>query len=417
MTVLIDSIKARQIIDSRANPTLEAEVILSNGIKACASVPSGASVGKTEALELRDNNPDYLFSKSVLKAVDNINGLISKELKGLTPFEQFKIDNLLKELDSTPNFSLLGANAALGVSLAVATAAAKTLDIELFQYLGGIQAFKMPVPMINIINGGVHADNKLDFQEFMILPVGAPTFKRAIEMSLEVFHTLKDILKKKNLSVNVGDEGGFAPALSNNSEALELILDAIFDSGYTTSEIKLALDVASSEFYYNDKYKFENKELSTDEMIEYLDNLCEKYPIISLEDPLSQDDTEGWKKITSKINRLLVGDDLFTTNPHILKRGIDNNIANSILIKLNQIGTLTDTIKCVEMAKENCYKTIISHRSAETESTFIADLAVGLNAGFIKTGSMSRTDRTAKYNRLLKIEEILGQAALYNRDY
>lgn len=417
MTVLIDSIKARQIIDSRGNPTLEAEVILSNGIKGIASVPSGASVGKSEALELRDNNPDYLFSKSVLKAVDNVNGLLSKELKGMNPFNQFEIDDLIKELDSTPNFSLLGANAALGVSMAVADAAGKALNIELFQYIGGINGFIMPIPMINIINGGVHADNKLDFQEFMIVPIGAPTFRRALEMAQEVFHTLKDILKKKNLSTNVGDEGGFAPMLDDNFEALELIIDAIFDSGYTTSEIKLALDVASSEFYYDNKYKFENKELSTDKMIDYLKNLCEKYPIISLEDPLSQDDFEGWKNITSKLNCMLVGDDLFTTNPRLLKRGIDNKIANSILIKPNQIGTISDTIKCVEMAKKNCYKTIISHRSAETENTFIADLAVGLNSGFIKTGSISRVDRTAKYNRLLRIEEFLAKGALYNRNY
>ncbi len=414
MTTLIDKITARQIIDSRANPTVEVEIILNNGVKGVASVPSGASVGKNEALELRDNDPKYLFSKSVLKAVNNVNKTISKELQGISPFDQFEIDSILEQIDGTSNFSKLGANAALGVSMAVAQAAANSLNVELFQYLGGINGFTMPVPMINIINGGAHADNGLNFQEFMIMPIGAKTFSRAIQMALEVFYSLKNILKKRNLSTNVGDEGGFAPALNTNAEAIELILEAICTSGYSTDDIKIALDVAASEFYVNKRYNFQKSSLNSDEMINYLTLLKDNYPIASFEDALSQDDIEGWKKITSEINCMLVGDDLFTTNPKILKTGIEEEIANSILIKPNQIGTISKTLECVELAKKNFYKTIISHRSGETESTFIADLAVALNSGFIKTGSMSRVDRTAKYNRLLKIEKMLGKGAKYS---
>lgn len=414
MTTLIDKITARQIIDSRANPTVEVEIVLNNGIKGTASVPSGASVGKNEALELRDNDSKCLFSKGVSKAVNNVNKTIAKELQGLSPYNQFEIDSLLEQIDGTSNFSKLGANASLGVSMAVSIAAANSLGLELFQYLGGINGTTLPVPMINIINGGVHADNGLNFQEFMIVPIGAKTFNQAMRMSLEVFYSLKNILKKKSLSTNVGDEGGFAPMLNTNAEAIELILEAICAAGYTTDDIKIALDVAASEFYVNKRYNFQKSSLETDEMIDYLTSLKNNYPIVSFEDALAQDDIEGWKKLTSKMECMLVGDDLFTTNPKILKKGIEEKIANSILIKPNQIGTISKTLECAELAKKNCYKTIISHRSGETESTYIADLSVALNSGFIKTGSMSRVDRTAKYNRLLKIEQILNKAAKYS---
>ncbi len=414
MAILIKKIQARQIIDSRAIPTLEVEVELNSGIKGTATVPSGASVGKNEALELRDNNPNYLFSKSVKKAIYNVEEIISPVLSGFSPFKQAEIDLTLEKLDKTSNFSKLGANAALGVSMAVSIAASRALNLELFSYLGGIQALTLPIPMINIINGGVHADNGLDFQEFMIVPVGARNFSCAMKMSLEVFHSLKSILQKKKLSTNVGDEGGFAPQLSTTQEALDLILEAVYSANYSTKEIKLALDVASSELYQNYRYKIENQRLTTCEMIDYLSDLVENYPIISLEDPLSEDDWEGWEKLSKNPKTLLVGDDLFTTNPKILKKGIDNKIANSILIKPNQIGTISKTLDCIDLAKKNCYKTIISHRSGETESTYIADLAVATNSPFIKTGSLSRVDRTAKYNRLMKIEQILGETSHYS---
>ncbi len=415
MAILIKNIKAWQIIDSRAVPTVCAMVELNNGINAFQSVPSGASVGLNEALELRDNNPDFLFSKSVLKAVDNINEVIAPVLEGKSPFNQFEIDNIMLEKDGSKNLSNLGANAVLAVSLAVCEAAVKSFGMELFQYLGGISALTLPVPFINIINGGVHANNGLDFQEFMIVPYGVENFSEAIRISLEVFHTLKNILKKKKLSTNVGDEGGFAPEFKNNKEALEVILDAIFEAGYTTDNIKIALDVAASEFYKDGKYSFENKNLTSDEMIDYLINLCQDYPIVSIEDGLAQDDFISWVKLTQVLSKkvMLVGDDLFTTNPVLLKNGIENNVANSILIKLNQIGTLSQTLQCIDLAKRNNYRTIISHRSGETESTFISDLAVGVNAGFIKTGSLSRTERTMKYNRLLYIEKVLNGGAKY----
>lgn len=415
MAILIKDIKAWQIIDSRAVPTVCARVELNNGISAIQSVPSGASVGINEALELRDNNPDFLFSKSVLRAVDNVNTIIAPMLVNQSPFNQFEIDSIMLEKDNTPNLSNLGANAVLAVSLAVCQAASKARGLELFQYLGGIYAQTLPVPFINILNGGVHANNKLDFQEFMIVPYGVENFSEAIRISLEVFNTLKNILKKKNLSTNVGDEGGFAPEFKNNKEALEVLLDAIFEAGYSTDNIKIALDVAASEFYKDGKYNFEKKSLSSEEMIDYLINLCEDYPIISIEDGLAQDDFLSWIKLTQILNKkvMLVGDDLFTTNPVLLKNGIENNAANSILIKLNQIGTLSQTLQCVDLAKRNNYRTIISHRSGETESTFISDLSVGINSGFIKTGSLSRSERTMKYNRLLYIENVLGSAAKY----
>ncbi len=415
MAILIKDIKAWQIIDSRAVPTVCARVELNNGISAIQSVPSGASVGINEALELRDNNLDFLFSKSVLKAVDNVNTIIAPMLVNQSPFNQFEIDSIMLEKDNTPNLSNLGANAVLAVSLAVCQAASKARGLELFQYLGGIYAQTLPVPFINILNGGVHANNKLDFQEFMIVPYGVENFSEAIRISLEVFNTLKNILKKKNLSTNVGDEGGFAPEFKNNKEALEVLLDAIFEAGYSTDNIKIALDVAASEFYKDGKYNFEKKSLSSEEMIDYLINLCEDYPIISIEDGLAQDDFLSWIKLTQILNKkvMLVGDDLFTTNPVLLKNGIENNAANSILIKLNQIGTLSQTLQCVDLAKRNNYRTIISHRSGETESTFISDLSVGINSGFIKTGSLSRSERTMKYNRLLYIENVLGSAAKY----
>ena len=415
MAILIKDIKAWQIIDSRGNPTVCACVELNNGISAIQSVPSGASVGINEAIELRDNNPDFLFSKSVLKAVDNVNNIIAPLLINKSPFNQFEIDNIMIEKDNTKNLSSLGANAILAVSLSVCAAASKALGLELFQYLGGINALNMPTPFINILNGGVHANNNLDFQEFMIVPYGAKSFSDALRISLEIFNTLKNILKSRNLSVNVGDEGGFAPELKTNKEALEVILDAIFEAGYSTDNVKIALDIAASEFYKDGKYNFENKSLTSDEMIDYLKNLCEDYPIISIEDGLAQDDFLSWLKLTQILNKkvMLVGDDLFTTNPALLKNGIENNAANSILIKLNQIGTLSKTLECIDLAKRNNYRTIISHRSGETESTFISDLAVGVNSGFIKTGSLSRSERTMKYNRLLYIEKILGNGARY----
>lgn len=421
MAVLIENIKARQIIDSRANPTIEAEVVLNDGTKAFASVPSGASVGTTEAVELRDNNPDYLFSKSVLKAVKNVQNIIAPELIGISPFNQGLIDEKLEKLDKSENFSNLGANAALAVSMATCCASCKSLNTELYQYIGGINSNILPIPFINVINGGVHSDNSLDFQEFMLVPIGAKSFSEAMKMSLEVFYHLKNILKKKNLSTNVGDEGGFAPQLNNAKEALEILIEAINKAEYTTDDIKLALDVAAGELYENGKYnlKGEDKILSSCEMIEYLNSLLREFPIISIEDGLSPDDFEYWKNFTSNLGKktLLVGDDLFTTNPKLLKHGISSKVANSILIKPNQIGTISKTIEAVQIAKRACYKTIISHRSGETESTFIADFAVGMNAGFIKTGSLSRAERTAKYNRLLYIEELLGKNAKYGGNY
>ena len=423
MSIIVD-IRGREVLDSRGNPTVEAEVILESGVRAKAIVPSGASTGEREALELRDNDPKRYKGKGVLKAVENINTVIADLLIGEESLDQVRIDSLMLKADGTENKSKLGANAILAVSMAVARATAEELEMPLYRYLGGTNAKVMPVPLMNVINGGAHADNNLDIQEFMIVPVFGgkdpdnPKFSEALRAGVEVFHTLKQLLKEKGLSTNVGDEGGFAPQLNANKEALDLLKDAIHKAGYDPEEdVFIALDVASSEFFDKEKcvYKFEGEELTANDMIDYYAELIGAYRIVSIEDPLAEDDWEGWKKITESLgNRVqLVGDDLFTTNPKILQKGINEGIANSILIKLNQIGTLTETLDAVELAKINAYTSIISHRSGESEDTFIADLAVGTNAGQIKTGSASRTDRMAKYNQLLRIEEQLGEYAVF----
>ena len=413
MTAIIENITARQILDSRGNPTLEVEVEMPFKVKGQAAVPSGASKGIYEALELRDGNMEEFAGKGVLTAVKNVNEIIAPELIGQDGFNQELIDSIMIELDGTKNKSKLGANAILGVSLAVAKASAKEYNLPLYRYLGGVNAVTLPVPMMNIINGGMHADNNLDFQEFMISPVGAENFSHAVQIGAEVFHKLKEILKNRNLNTSVGDEGGFAPKLSSNAEAIELILEAIDKANYNTNIIKICLDAASSEFYKDDRYIFEDKHLTNTEMVDVLENLVNKYPIISIEDGLAQDDWQGWELLTERIKCQLVGDDLFVTNFERLKKGIEHKAANSILIKLNQIGTLTETLKTISLAKSSGYTTIISHRSGETEDTFIADLAVATNSGQIKTGSLSRSERTAKYNRLMKIEQELGPAAKY----
>ena len=413
----IEEIKARQIIDSRGNPTIETDITLSNGKTGRAAVPSGASTGVNEALELRDNEKSIYMGKSVLQAVDNVNSIIAHELIGENVLNQREIDNQLLQLDCTENKSKLGANAILSVSLAAAKAGANALDIPLYQYLGGISAITLPVPMMNILNGGAHADNNIDFQEFMIAPIGAVNFQEAVRMGSEIFHTLKDILKNKGLVTAVGDEGGFAPNLGSNKEAIEIIIESIKKAGYTTDLVKICLDVASSEFYADGKYylKGENKTLNSIEMSDFLKNLAEKYPIISIEDGMAENDFEGWRMLTEKLGARcqLVGDDLFVTNTCLLSRRKKKGIANSILIKPNQIGTLSETMDAIFMAKEAGYTTIISHRSGETEDTFIADLAVGVNSGQIKTGSISRSERVSKYNQLIRIEEELGLAAKY----
>ncbi len=409
----IEHILAREILDSRGNPTVEAEIILENGISGRAAVPSGASTGKREAVELRDNDERYL-GKGVRKAISNILEEIAPSIIGIDVENQSEIDNIMIEIDGTENKAKLGANAILAVSLAAARAAAITLQIPLFQYIGGINATTLPVPMMNILNGGKHADNNVDIQEFMIVPHNADSFAEALRMGTEVFHTLKKVLKQKNLSTNVGDEGGFAPRLNSNEEAIELLLTAIEKAGYTPkTDIAIAIDAASSEFFKNGKYVIQNKELSSEEMVEFWNKLVEKYPIISIEDGLAEDDWNGWKLLTQTLgNKIqLVGDDLFVTNAEILKKGISQNIANSILIKVNQIGTLSETLETVELAKNNNYTAVISHRSGETEDPFIADLAVALNTGQIKTGAPNRSDRTAKYNQLLRIEEFLDIGA------
>jgi len=415
--VVIEKIKAREVLDSRGNPTVEVEVRLSSGAVGRAIVPSGASTGEREALELRDHDPKRYLGKGVLKAVDNVNSIIAKELKGLPAENQREIDTVLIELDGTPNKSRLGANAILGVSMAVARAMANHLNIPLYKYIGGIFANKLPVPLMNVINGGVHADNPLDIQEFMIVPVCGKSFSEALRAGVEVFHTLKMLLKEKGYSTNVGDEGGFAPNLENTEKALEFLVSAIEKAGYTPGEdILLALDCASSEFYYeDDMYHIEGKKLKSDELVEFYFKLLERFPIISMEDPMAENDWEGWQMITKALGDKvqLVGDDLFTTNINTLKEGFQKGIANAILIKLNQIGTLSETLDTIAFAKEHGYNCIISHRSGETEDTFISHLAVGTNAGQIKTGSASRTDRIAKYNELLRIEEDLSHAARF----
>ncbi len=415
MSKILD-IYAREVIDSRGNPTVEVDVLLESGALGRAIVPSGASTGEREALELRDGDKKRFHGKGVLQAIKNVIEEISPRLRGLNSEEQVLIDNTLIELDGTENKSRLGANAILGVSMAIAHASANELGMPLYRYIGGCNAKELPVPMMNIINGGAHADNNLDIQEFMIMPVGFDKFSSALKAGVEIFHTLKGILKKMGLNTAVGDEGGFAPNLNSNEEALSIIIQAILDSGYSPGkDIFLALDVASSEFYKDGKYFFEGKEITSNQLVDYYEGLTNKYPIISIEDGMSENDWDGWGILTNKLgNKIqLVGDDLFVTNTKILKKGIEEGIANSILIKLNQIGTVTETLDAIEMAKKAGYTAIISHRSGETEDTTIADLAVACNTGFIKTGSLSRSERIAKYNRLLRIEEELSDSALF----
>ena len=415
----IANIHARQILDSRGNPTVEVDVITEAGFLGRAAVPSGASTGMHEAVELRDADEKVYSGKGVLKAVSNVNTSISDQLVGWSVDDQPGIDAKLIAIDGTENKSKLGANATLAVSMAAAKAAALESDLPLYRYLGGVNSTVLPMPLMNILNGGVHADNKIDYQEYMIVPIGANTFSEALRWGVEVFHKLKSVLKKKGYSTNVGDEGGFAPDIQSNEEAIETVLQAIEAAGYKVGdEIAIALDAASSEMYFNDNYKFyksSGKIISSDEMVEYWTNWVSKYPIISIEDGMAEEDWDGWKKLTDAVGHKvqLVGDDLFVTNTKILQRGISNGIANSILIKVNQIGTVTETINAVQLAQTNGYTTIMSHRSGETEDTTIADLAVALNCGQIKTGSASRTDRVAKYNQLLRIEEALGKNGVY----
>lgn len=415
MSSSIKNIHARQILDSRGNPTLEVEVELYSGEKVCASVPSGASTGKFEAVELRDKNSEIYGGKSVMIAVNNVNKIIAPALIGDDVLKQYDIDKKIIELEGTDNKGKLGANATLGVSLACARVAAKYYGQELYEYLGGICGNTLPVPMMNILNGGVHANNKLEFQEFMIAPVGAENFSHAIQIGAEIFYSLKSILKKRGLSVGVGDEGGFAPELETNIDAIELLIDAILTAGYSTDSVKICLDVASSEFFNGNKYYIRGQGYSSEEFVEILSKLVEEFPIVSIEDGLSQEDWAGWEFLTKQLgNRCqLVGDDLFVTNLRRIKMGVEKCCANSVLIKPNQIGTLSETLDAIKFSKSNGYTTVISHRSGETEDTFIADLSVGVNSGLIKTGSLSRGERIAKYNRLLKIEEILGSSATF----
>lgn len=420
MSVIIQ-VHARQILDSRGNPTVEAEVITENGIMGRAAVPSGASTGKHEAVELRDGDKKVYGGKGVLNAVKNINKSIEKELLGVSVFEQQMIDRIMLGADDTNNKSKLGANAILAVSLAAAHAAANELGMPLYRYVGGVNARTLPVPMMNILNGGAHADNKIDFQEFMVMPFGASSFSEALRMGVEVFHQLKSVLKKKGYSTNVGDEGGFAPNIQSNEEAIETVLKAIEEAGYTPGkDIWIAMDAAISELWDEKKKKYvfhksDGKAFSSDEMVAFWQKWVKKYPIVSIEDGLAEDDWAGWKKLTAAIGDKvqLVGDDLFVTNVKRLQQGIDEKVANSILVKVNQIGSLSETINAVDLAHRNAYSSVMSHRSGETEDTTIADLAVALNCGQIKTGSASRSDRVAKYNQLLRIEEQLGSDAYF----
>ena len=414
----IVDVVARQILDSRCFPTVEVEVYLEDGTVGRAAVPSGASTGMYEAVELRDGDKDNYLGKGVLKAVQNVNDTIAEELIGCNVYDQPYIDKMLIELDGTPNKAKLGANAILGVSLAVANAAAKSLDLPLYQYVGGVNAKVLPVPMMNIINGGSHADNSVDLQEFMVMPVGAKTFSDALKMCAEVYHTLKKTLHDKGYSTAIGDEGGFAPDLKSNEEAIEVIIEAITKAGYKAGEdMFIAIDAASSEYYKDGKYvlEHEGKTLTAAEMVDFLEDWVNKYPIISIEDGMAEEDWEGWKLITERLGKKvqLVGDDLFVTNTERLERGIDMGVGNSILIKLNQIGTLTETLNAIEMANRAGYTAVISHRSGETEDTTIADLVVAVNAGQIKTGAPARSERVAKYNQLLRIEEELEDVAEY----
>ena len=421
----IDRIRALEVLDSRGNPTVQVEVVLEDGSTGVAMVPSGASTGSFEAVELRDGDKNRYLGKGVLNAVKNVNEIISPEMEGMNAFNQAEIDRKLIQIDGTENKGKLGANATLGVSLAVAKAAANSLGMELYNYIGGVNARTLPVPMMNVLNGGKHADNTVSSQEFMIMPVGAPSFAEALRWCAETYHTLKKILKEKGLSTAVGDEGGFAPNLSNDEEALQLLVEAIEKAGYKPGEeIALATDIASTEMYDEAKkigeegkyYFWKTKELKTvDEMIDWIVYLTEKYPLISIEDGLAEEDWESWKKLTERVgNKVqLVGDDLFVTNIKRLQKGLDNNTANSILIKLNQIGTLTETLEAIELAHKNGYTAVVSHRSGETEDTTLADVAVATNAGQIKTGAPCRTDRVAKYNRLLNIENDLEEVSVY----
>jgi enolase len=418
---LIESVHARQILDSRGNPTVEVEVFTESGAWGRAAVPSGASTGTHEAVELRDGDKKKYLGKGVLKAVDNVNNKIAPEVVGYSVFEQNLLDTIMIELDGTSNKGKLGANAILGTSLAIAKAAAMECGMPLYRYVGGVSANTLPVPLMNILNGGSHADNAIDFQEFMVMPAGAASFSEALRMGTEVFHTLKKVLHEKGLSTNVGDEGGFAPNLKSNEEAIEVVLKAIEKAGYKPGEdIFIALDPAASEFYdakakvYHFK-KSSGRKLKSAEMVEYWANWAKKYPILSLEDGMAEDDWAGWKALTEKIGDQvqLVGDDLFVTNVKRLQKGIDEGIANAILIKVNQIGTLSETIDAVNLARRNAYRSVMSHRSGETEDSTIADLAVALNTGQIKTGSASRSDRMAKYNQLIRIEEELGESARF----
>ncbi len=415
----IDLVHAREILDSRGNPTIEVDVILEDGTIGRAAVPSGASTGEREAVELRDGDKKRYLGKGVRKAVDNVNTIINKRICGLNSFDQVILDQVLVKLDGTKNKSKLGANALLGVSLANAHATANYLNMPLYSYIGGVNAKTLPVPMMNIINGGKHADNTVDFQEFMIIPAGAKSFAEALRCGAEIFHALRNVLHKKNYNTNVGDEGGFAPSLKSNEEAIDVILDAINAAGYSAGkDVFLGLDVASSEMWKKGKYEFYKSHLpdkSPEQMVKLYEKLVKDYPIISIEDGMAENDWDGWKMITDALGKKIqiVGDDLFVTNTEILQKGIDKKIGNSILIKVNQIGTLTETLNAIELAKTHGYTNVISHRSGETEDTTISDIAVATNAGQIKTGSLSRTDRIAKYNRLLRIEEELGSAAIY----
>ena len=420
MTEIID-VKAREIIDSRGNPTVEVDVYVACGAIGRAAVPSGASTGKREALELRDKRSKRFGGKGVTRAIKNVTSIIAPAIIGMDAADQVALDNCMIKLDGTANKAKLGANAILGVSMAVVRAAALAYDMPLYRYLGGINARYLPVPMMNIINGGAHAANTLDIQEFMIIPFGAKSINEAIQMGSETFQELKKILKSKGLSTAVGDEGGFAPDLESNEAALKLIMTAISNAGYKPGkDIGLGLDAAASEFYTNGKYvlKSEKKRLTAAKLVDYYDELVNNYPILSIEDGLAEGDWDGWKIMTDRLEGAvqLVGDDIFVTNPKIFSKGIEQGLANSILIKLNQIGTVTETLDCIELANQVGYTTVISHRSGETEDTFIADLVVGVNGGQIKTGSLSRSDRLAKYNQLMRIEEELGQAALFARE-
>jgi len=420
MSLILD-VKARQILDSRGNPTIEVDIITENGVLGRAAVPSGASTGVHEAVELRDDDKTRFMGKGVTKAVENVNEIIAEKIRGLDVFEQNFIDQILIDTDGTENKGKLGANAILGVSLATSKAAAQESRQPLYRYLGGVNANTLPIPMMNILNGGMHADNKIDFQEFMIMPVGAPTFSEALRWGTEIFHNLKTVLKGKGFSTNVGDEGGFAPNIGSNSEAIEIVLQAIEKTGYKAGlDVFIAVDAAASEFYVAEEksYVFKKstgEKLSTADMVNFWSDWARKYPIVSIEDGLAEDDWDGWASLTQALGKeiQLVGDDLFVTNVKRLQKGIESHVANSILIKVNQIGTLTETIDAVNMASRAAYTSIISHRSGETEDTTIADLSVALNTGQIKTGSLSRTDRVAKYNQLLRIEEELGDTAQF----